>query len=129
MAEGHTRMTRLLIVDDHKEVAEMYALALEGYDLDFAETANEAAGQAARHQYDLVIMDIALRRSSGVTAALALRGLGYEGPIIAITGGLVPSDDMLYGRAQFIETLHKPVMPSALIAVVQRFVPPPAVPC
>lgn len=117
-------MARLLIVDDHKEIAEVYDATLgEDHQLDFADTANEAAGLAARHQFDLVFMDIALRRSSGVTAALALRGLGYEGPIIAVTGGLVPPDDVLYGRARFAETLTKPVMPSTLVEMVQRFAP------
>lgn len=120
-------MARLLIVDDHKEIAEVYNVLLgEEHHLDFAETANEAAGQVARHQYDLVFMDIALRRSSGVTAALALRGLGYEGPIVAVTGGLVPSDDLLYSRAGFVETLVKPVMPDTLREIVQRFIRPPS---
>lgn len=124
-------MARLLIVDDHKEVAEIYdAVFGEEHQLDFATTANEAAGLAARHTYDLVFMDIALKRSSGVTAALALRGLGYDGPIVAVTGGLVPSDDVLYGRARFAETLTKPVLPSTLAETAQRFVEaPPSDPC
>lgn len=115
-------MARLLIVDDHKEIAEVYAAILgDDHELDFAASANEAAAQVARNQYDLVFMDIALRRSSGVTAALALRGLGYDGPIVAVTGGLVPSDDMLYGRARFAETLVKPVMPATLREMVRAF--------
>jgi CheY-like chemotaxis protein len=116
-------MARILIVDDHKEIADLYGAILEDdHELDFATTANEAASKAARHQYDLIIMDIALRRSSGVTAALAIRGLGYVGPIVAVTGGLVPSDEALYGRARFAETLTKPVMPEAVRSVVKRFV-------
>jgi DNA-binding response OmpR family regulator len=114
-------MARILIVDDHKEIAELCASTLrEDYDLDMVETANKAASMAARLDYDVVLMDIALRRSSGVTAALALRGLGFTGPIIAITGGLVEVDEMLFERARFAMTLHKPFMPDVLRAAVRQ---------
>lgn len=120
-------MARILVVDDHEEVADVYAATLEeDHELSFAASANDAAGLAARHQFDLVIMDLALRRSSGVTAALALRGLGYEGPIVAVTGGLVPSDDVLFGRARFAETAVKPLLPDAMRALVAQFVEPDA---
>jgi DNA-binding response OmpR family regulator len=120
-------MARILIVDDHNEIAELCASTLrEDYDLDVVETANKAASMVARCAYDVVLMDIALRRSSGVTAALALRGLGFAGPIIAITGGLVEVDEMLFERSRFAMTLHKPFMPDVLRAAVrQQLIPMP----
>lgn len=115
-------MARILVVDDHEGVAGVFGdiVTEAGHEVAFAATANEAASSAIRNRFDLVIMDMALRQSSGVTAALALRGLGYDGPIIGVTGGLVPSDERLLERARFAAMLRKPLMPVDLRAAIDR---------
>jgi two-component system OmpR family response regulator len=114
-------LAHILIADDHDAIREVYANVLEGHALDFVETAGDAAGAMVRGIYDLVIMDIALKRSSGVTAALALRGIGYTGPIIAVTGGVVETDPLLVERAGFAETLIKPVPPDEIRRIVVQY--------
>lgn len=113
-------MALVLVVDDDNDVADVLGMILigEGHQVAYAKSANEALSQAARHQFDAVIMDMSLLRSRGVTAALALRGLGYDGPIIGITGGLVPDDERLIDRAKFAAMLNKPVMPAVFAATV-----------
>lgn len=118
-------MLRALIVDDHEEIAEIFGGALleAGVEWDAAKTANEAAAMAVRQSYDLVLMDMALRRSSGITAALALRGLGYQGPIFAVTAGLLPVDDILFKRVGFAETLTKPLQLEQLVEAARAHLP------
>ena len=116
-------MARILVAEDHDVIRELYETLLSGHELHFVESASDAASyMAARPDYDLVIMDLALRRSSGVVAALALRGLGYTGPIIAITGSIVKVDPLLLERAGFVETLIKPAAAKELVRVVQKYV-------
>lgn len=120
-------MARVLIVEDHDEIAEMMAEVLEagGYQVAIVASANKAAEAFVLEPFDLVIMDILLRRSSGVTAALALRGLGFTGPIIAAHAGLQPVPGELYRRAGFAAELQKPFTLQDLPAIVDRLLEPP----
>ncbi len=115
---------RILIVDDHKEVSEVFAEILHDHVIDVAATANEAASQYVRRvvDYNIVLMDIALRESSGVVATLALRALGYTGPVLVISGGLAPTDEELLPYCRFTKILSKPISPELLVAEVEKAV-------
>lgn len=115
-------MAQILIVEDNEAVSETFEAALvdEGYSVTRVARANDAASAAALAMPDLVIMDLALQNSNGATASLALRGLGYKGPIILVTGGLIPLDPNVLDKISFAAELQKPVQLEELLATISR---------
>lgn len=113
---------RILVIDDNDDVAAVFvdALTTAGFEVDRSAAAYGAVLRAVKHHYDLVLMDLLLQGANGAVAALALRGLGVEAPIVVITGGLMPIDEEVYARARFAGRLLKPVLPSEIVAEVRR---------
>ena len=116
-------MARILIVEDNVPVAQVFGEALQGagHDVSFSTSANEAIAAQIDAAPDLVLMDMSLERSNGMTASLALRGAGYDGPILLVTGGLVPFDREMYERARISVELRKPIALEALVAEVEKY--------
>lgn len=110
-------MANILIVEDNHEVAELFQIILEeaGNKVERAATAYEAVLLAAKLSFDIVLMDLILFGANGVVAALALRGLGVEAPIIAISGNLITIDEAIYDRVGFAAKILKPVRSKELI--------------
>ncbi|BCR06416.1 two-component system response regulator [Desulfuromonas versatilis] len=61
-------MTRLLVVDDERDIRHLYAAELEdeGYQVDTAGSGNEAAELLERQAYDLIVLDIQMKGESGL---------------------------------------------------------------
>lgn len=59
---------RLLIVDDERNIRELYAADLEdaGYRVDTAADSAQAATLLKKHRYDLVVLDIHMGRECGL---------------------------------------------------------------
>ena len=69
-------MTRILVVDDEPQIRKALNvnLAARGYEVDLAETGEEALTRAAAHHPDLVLLDIGLPGIDGVAVVEGLRG-------------------------------------------------------
>jgi DNA-binding response OmpR family regulator len=118
-------MTKLLIVEDNEGVGNLYKEIFP--DADLARTGDCAAMLALTGDYSLVIMDLALPHIDGVLTALALRGLGYDGPILMITGNMHPMNAILAKKARVVEIIEKPVLPRELEELVAKYAnKPPA---
>ncbi len=61
-------MTRLLVVDDERDIRHLYAAELEdeGYQVETAGTGTEAARLLQEREFDLVILDIQMKGESGL---------------------------------------------------------------
>ncbi|WP_432821797.1 response regulator [Trichloromonas sp.] len=61
-------MTRLLIVDDERDIRYLYAAELEdeGYEVETAGNGTDAAELLKNHPFDLVILDIQMKGESGL---------------------------------------------------------------
>lgn len=117
-------MAHILMIEDDDQVAAVFQEQFErdGHHVDRSAAAYGAVQRMTRAAvpYDLVLMDLLLQGANGAVAALALRGLGYVGPIVVVTGGLMPLDAEVYKRAQFSGRLLKPVRLEELSAEVAR---------
>jgi DNA-binding NarL/FixJ family response regulator len=84
---------RILIADDHRAFAEMFALALAGEpDLEcvgIATDGDEALATAAALRPDIVILDIGMPRG-GIEIAPAIRGLLPDAAIVMVTAQQQP---------------------------------------
>jgi CheY-like chemotaxis protein len=89
---------RVLVVDDVVLNRNMLCRLLEGHCDETVEAENgEVAvdrlvrAQEAGSPFDLVLMDYQMPVMDGPSAAKAMREMGYEGPIIGVTGNVLAS--------------------------------------
>ncbi|SDU11363.1 response regulator [Halopseudomonas salegens] len=101
--------TRLLLIDDHQIYLDGLGLTLsnlgEGVIIDHAGTARDAELQVAQHSYDLILLDLQLPDSSGLSLLQRLRDIDPVAPIAILTASNSPSDQeaaLQSGAAGFI---------------------------
>jgi DNA-binding NtrC family response regulator len=77
-------MTKLLVVDDEKNVRKLYETELqrEGYDVASAESAEEALEQIAEDPPDLVVLDIRLDGMDGIDCLRTIMAKRRDLPVI-----------------------------------------------
>ena len=121
---------KIFIIDDERTIRLTFRLALEtdGYDVQEAASADEAAMGFRAEKFDLVILDLRIGEDSGLDVLAAMRREGNQTPTLMITAyGSIRSAvrAMQYGAIDFLE---KPVDPAALrqlvAEVVRRHQPP-----
>ncbi len=100
---------QILLVDDTKALAEMYALALgaEGYQVTTVHTGATLFEtiQNASFAPDLLILDVKLPDIDGLDLLAKLKSMGFDAPVIVITGhGSIHMavDAMRIGAADFL---------------------------
>jgi DNA-binding response OmpR family regulator len=95
-SKGGWIMARILICEPYKNLRALYAyeLQLEGYEVELAADANEAAQKLESAGADLVVMDTGAkpRRQADKTAAALLRKNGR--PVILNTASDAPHGDL-----------------------------------
>lgn len=113
---------RVLLVEDHRLNREVTAELLRnvGLVVDAAENGIEAVAMAARHSYDVILMDTLMPKMDGLKATHAIRLLpGYgEVPIIALTGKALEADRAACIAVGMNSYLLKPTPPEVLTAAV-----------
>lgn len=107
--------SRILILEDDSDVAELYKLALSdfGYDCVVAGTGGYALAVMRWRMPKLLVVDINLPDMDGYQFIAAARSMGYAGPAVAVSGA--PVDE---GRG-FTTMLLKPFRPEDMVAVVR----------
>jgi DNA-binding response OmpR family regulator len=113
-------MSAVLIVEDEKHLADglRYNLKAEGYEVDIASTAEQAATVLLdkRDAYDVVVLDVMLPGMDGFTLASRLREQGQFVPILMLTAR-GQAEDVLRGfEAGADDYLPKPFDLSVLLA-------------
>jgi len=113
-------MNSVLIVEDEKHLADglRYNLKAEGYEVDIASTAEQAASLLLdkRKSYDVVVLDVMLPGMDGFLFASKLRERGEFVPILMLTAR-GEAEDVLRGfEAGADDYLPKPFDLSVLLA-------------
>src|SRR5688500_4419039 len=113
-------MNSVLIVEDEKHLADglRYNLKAEGYDVDIANNAEQAASLLLDQSksYDVVVLDVMLPGMDGFTFASHLREKGQFVPILMLTAR-GQAEDVLRGfEAGADDYLPKPFELSVLLA-------------
>ncbi|WP_277608075.1 response regulator transcription factor [Streptomyces boncukensis] len=112
---------KVLIVDDEPAVRDALrrSLSFEGYETEEAADGAEALEQAARHQPDLVILDVLMPRMDGLTAARRLRAEGQRVPVLMLTARDTVGDRVTGLDAGADDYLVKPFELDELLARVR----------
>jgi signal transduction histidine kinase/CheY-like chemotaxis protein len=124
------RGSRVLLVEDNELNREVALGLLEDAHLaiDIAENGQVAIEKVAKHNYDLVLMDMQMPVMDGLAATRAIR-LKPEFqtlPIIAMTANVMESDREKCTEAGMNDRLVKPIDPEALFASLLRWIKPRA---
>lgn len=101
--------TRLLLIDDHQIYLDGLTLTLtklcKQVTLDHAHNGAEAEKMVSEHTFDLILLDLHLPDSSGLSLLQKLRAIDPLAPIAILTGSTSPSDmdaALQLGAAGFI---------------------------
>jgi two-component system response regulator PilR (NtrC family) len=102
---------RLLVVDDEPDLRTLYELTLvrEGYDVDSAETLEEAWAALQKHRFNLVITDMRLPDGSGLDLLRRLEEAGHGEKAVVITAYGSAENAVEALKAGAYDYLTKPV--------------------
>lgn len=79
-------MDILLVEDDHVLAGSLGDYLAEfGYDVDFARDGRSCLERVRKHEYDLIVMDVAMPRLSGFDTCRQLRNEQVQTPVIFLT--------------------------------------------
>jgi signal transduction histidine kinase/DNA-binding NarL/FixJ family response regulator len=116
---------RVLIVDDvevNREIASAF-LCSAGHTVIQAATGESAVGEAARQDFDVILMDVRMGEMDGFEATRRIRALGgarQHVPIVAMTAHVFADQIEACGRAGMDFHLPKPFDRATLLAAVER---------
>ncbi len=117
----------ILLIEDEAITRMSFAETLRGRGYEVIEAGDgvEALALIAKHRHviDLVITDMVMPGMNGITLLPNIKLLIPKVPIIMISAYISRrgGEAILGNEANFVE---KPIKPEALLAVVQRFLPP-----
>lgn len=125
MAEA-VKAGTILVVDDSEETREMLEEYLEGHNFEVLTAVNGRDGleQAREHRPDLIVMDLIMPETDGLTAldGLAVNPDTQEIPVIIISGQGSRIDQMLsYDKGAYYY-LEKPFDLRLIVERAQEFI-------
>jgi two-component system response regulator MprA len=112
--------TRVLVVDDDRDVRESLRRALDyaGYEVATAENGLDALKAVARSPVDLIILDVLMPMLDGLGACQALRNRGDDTPVLVLTARDAVDDRVAGLDAGADDYLVKPFALRELLARV-----------
>jgi DNA-binding NtrC family response regulator len=112
----------ILLVDDEKNILKILSMTLKNnqYEIDTAQSSEEAIEKFNHHQYDLVITDLKLPGISGIDLLGYVKTKEPDIPVIMITAfGTIENAINAMKRGAF-NYLTKPVNPDELLTVIRE---------
>ncbi|MDD5200458.1 MAG: response regulator [Terrimicrobiaceae bacterium] len=121
-AEPAIPVRRILVADDNAINRKLLKKILDGmnYTATLVSNGLECVDAVKAGSFDAILMDIQMPEMDGLTAARAIRELGSEIPIIALTADAMPDDRARCLAAGMNDYLQKPLRPDALEAALDR---------
>jgi CheY-like chemotaxis protein len=122
--------SKLLVVDDSPMNRKMLCKVLKqaGYTCEEASDGLEALNKVMhslqidedkKTYYDCILMDFMMPNMDGPTATTEIRKIGYDGPIIGITGNVLKEDCNLFLQSGISRVLLKPVSLDTIQVILQ----------
>jgi len=114
--------SRVLIVDDNRDIADTMAMLLRihGYDVAVAYDGGSAVSVAKRHDPDVVLLDLMLPDTDGYAVAEALHRAGLNRASLVALSGRGREDDDPWEHLHFVDHLVKPVGHDTLVSLLAR---------
>lgn len=118
-------MANVLVADDDFISLEIMKAMLQRDGLQVTTVMNGQAAidACAAGAFDLILLDYEMPDMTGAQVANRLREQSCRAPIIAVTGHNSAAELEACAAAGMVATLHKPLAPDALEALLQRWLP------
>lgn len=115
---------RILVVEDERRVASFVSRALKenAYEVDCAETGDQALEFAAQVAYDTILLDLRLPGRSGIQVCRELRAARIDTPILMLTARTLVEQRVEGLDAGADDYLTKPFAVAELLARVRALV-------
>src|SRR5215475_3563126 len=114
-------MTRILVIDDQRDVRAMICMVLRVNHFEVADAASAAAGlkMLEATAFDVAIVDVFLGDANGFDVIAAMREKVPDLPAVAISG--MASFDTRHGaELSNVVCLRKPFRPTELIRAIEK---------
>jgi len=114
---------RILIVDDEADIRSLLReiLSEEGYEVDVAADASQARASRARQDPDLVLLDIWMPDTDGITLLREwVRGPGGDTPVVMMSGHGTVETAVEATRLGAFDFVEKPLSLAKLLRTVER---------
>ncbi|NJD10637.1 MAG: response regulator transcription factor [Gemmatimonadetes bacterium] len=117
-------MSRILVIEDHEDMAFglRTALEFEGYDVDVALNGTSGFALATSIEPDLIILDLMLPDVDGYALLRRLRQRGAHGPVLILTARADEADVVLGFDCGADDYVTKPFSTAELLARVRALV-------
>ncbi|MCC7462719.1 MAG: sigma-54-dependent Fis family transcriptional regulator [Gammaproteobacteria bacterium] len=115
--------SRILVVDDEADIRQLLQeiLAEEGYDVEVAADAREARSARARQQPDLVLLDIWMPDTDGISLLREWStGGGEHCPVVMLSGHGTIDTAVEATRLGAVDFIEKPLSLAKLLSTVER---------
>lgn len=114
---------KILLVDDNHLNVMVAKSFLEKWsaEVDTAENGAEALKKINLNSYHLILMDLQMPVMDGFDASIAIRNLGLQTPIIALTANLKANIEERVNEIGIDDIIVKPFMPEELYKKVNRY--------
>jgi len=116
---------RVLVVDDVESNIHVIKGYLQPYKLfvDSADSGITAIEKIkAGNDYDIIFMDHMMPLMDGLEATKALRSMGYEKPIVALTANTIKGVETLFIQNGFTSFISKPIDLNQLDKTIKKFI-------
>ena len=102
---------RLVILDDHETVTRLFAyeLTASGWDAVAFTDPHAALAHMESQSIDVLLIDYRMPRMTGIEVVTRLRGAGWAGAVLMVTGSPGDLDDATVKSLGIFAVLEKPV--------------------
>jgi len=113
---------RILVVDDESNIRQLLEeiLSEEGYDVTTAEDAAAARAARAEHNFDLILLDIWMPDTDGISLLKEWSEEGGFGPVVVMSGHGTVDTAVEATRLGALDFIEKPVSLAKLLRTVEK---------
>ena len=125
MQDVDTKLKKILIVEDNKDMRMMYKIFFSGYEdkysIDIEDKGIVALERLRKKDYDLIILDIIMQPMSGDTFFVQVRSYEKTKTVPVLVISVLNPDTLSYlRRINHIEFLQKPVTEEQLLSKIDE---------
>ncbi len=112
---------RVLAIDDQTVILDLISAMCQslGYEVVTASSGSEGIALARKHQFTIVLTDLAMPGMSGLEAAAEIRKIQPSVPVVLVTGWEVNTDPAQLEAAGITEVLYKPFRIEQLTDIIR----------
>ena len=117
---------RILVAEDNRMNQLLVKTMLEKHQvhIEIAENGEEVLKILREEKFDIILMDVQMPKTDGITATLLLRNeIDHTIPVIAMTAHVLPGEREKCIEAGMTDYLSKPLDEEELIATLKKYLP------